>query len=156
MRASLLVLTFAAIASPSIAQETIDQVCGETRDGGFELLDTEDWAALKEEARQKRASRPSTVGLNRQPETTTLAIKQSPIPNYPLSALENREIGACVILHNVSEKGKPRNVKAACTTKTFVRSAKSAIKKMRYEPVLVDGTPVSLYGVEFPLNFCMG
>ena len=78
---------------------------------------------------------------------------QHPIPTYPRKAAQDGLEGDCEVSLSVSPRGDPFNVTADCTHRVFESAAERAVKKSKFTPKIVDGTPVTVVGVVYPLEF---
>jgi len=76
-----------------------------------------------------------------------------PIPSFPLIAAEKGLSGKCNVLFDVSAKGRPINVRAACTSQYFCRSSIRAVEKTQMRPKVVDGIEVPRMGVVYPMEY---
>jgi protein TonB len=67
-------------------------------------------------------------------------------PEYPMDALARRVGGVVQVAFVVDVKGEPRNIEvvAADPKGIFDRAAVAAVKRWRYEPVVVDGAPAEV------------
>lgn len=62
--------------------------------------------------------------------------------------------GHCKMVFDVTEKGRPINIKAeSCTNEIFERPSKSAISWWRYFPQVSQGTKVTREGVQTKMTF---
>lgn len=118
-------------------------------------------AKAEAEAKQKATEQ---AAKSAQPEATTqkdsaasIANYQSSVkriryvtPDYPTDALSRRLGGVVTIEFKIDSKGAPRDVRVlkAEPAKVFDRAAVDAVKRWRYEPLLIDGAPV-----EVPMHF---
>ena len=78
---------------------------------------------------------------------------QHPIPTYPRRAAQNGLEGFCEVALSVTPRGDPFDVRADCTDRVFEKAAENAVKKTKFTPKIVDGTPVTVVGVVYPLEF---
>ena len=78
---------------------------------------------------------------------------QHPIPVYPRDAAKDGVEGWCDVSLSVSPRGDPFDVSAECTHRVFESAAERAVKKSKFTPKIVDGTPVTVVGVVYPLEF---
>jgi protein TonB len=78
---------------------------------------------------------------------------QHPIPVYPRKAASMGLEGFCDVSLSVTPRGDPFNVQAECTDRVFESAAERAVKKSKFTPKIVDGTPVTVVGVVYPLEF---
>ena len=78
---------------------------------------------------------------------------QQPIPDYPIKAAQDGIEGWCDVSLSVSPRGEPFNVEADCSHRVFEKSAERAVKKTKFTPKIIDGTPVTVVGVVYPLEF---
>lgn len=78
---------------------------------------------------------------------------QHPIPTYPSKAARDGLEGWCEVSLSVSSRGDPFNVEADCSHRVFESAAERAVKKSKFTPKIVDGKPVTVVGVVYPLEF---
>lgn len=109
---------------------------------------------------------PTTEAIYKVPDLDEIAAKQTalyidkemrpiqhPIPAYPRKAAQDGLEGRCEDSLSVSPRGEPFNVSAECTHRVFETAAERAVKKSKFTPKFVDGTPVTVVGVVYPLEF---
>jgi protein TonB len=114
-----------------------DQDLGAARHWG---ADPKDIAAIQQSAQQKAGTvDPATLAASLKP------VKTVP-PEYPQSALEHQVAGSVILGYTVDTKGGTRDVQVLQSTPpgTFDRAAVAAVKRWRYQPVLVNGTAVEV------------
>ena len=102
--------------------------------------DPKDIAAAQQAAAPKAASvDPATLAASLKPVRTVP-------PDYPQSALDNHVAGSVILSYTVDTKGQTRDVQVLQSTPpgTFDRAAVAAVKRWRYQPVLVNGAPVEV------------
>lgn len=75
---------------------------------------------------------------------------------YPAAALSPPIEGICEIKLNVSRRGEPSNVAAACSDPLFVAEAERAVSNARFKPMRVNGTVVRGINATYPMKFCLG
>jgi hypothetical protein len=73
-------------------------------------------------------------------------------PSWPLEA-PPPATSNCLVRFNVSERGKPVNIRAICDDDRFLKSAENALKRAEFIPRMVDGKPVARYNVVQPLEY---
>lgn len=73
-------------------------------------------------------------------------------PNWPWEAAPPATAN-CLVRFNVSERGKPINIRAICDDDRFLKSAENALKRAEFKPRMVDGKPVVRYNVVQPLEY---
>ena len=94
----------------------------------------------------QQAAAPKAGGV----DPATLAASLKPLktvpPDYPQSALDHRVTGSVILSFTVDARGETRDVQVLQSTPpgTFDRAAVAAVKHWRYQPVLVNGTPVEV------------
>ncbi|MEO0449911.1 MAG: energy transducer TonB [Pseudomonadota bacterium] len=88
------------------------------------------------------------------PEREILPITP-PVPIYPSQAIRRGIEGACEVHLSVSPRGEPFEVDANCTDQVFERAARNAILKVKFAPQIRNGSPVTVRGVVYPLEFRM-
>lgn len=74
---------------------------------------------------------------------------------YPAAALSLPLEGICEIKLDVSRRGEPSNVAAACSDPLFVAEAERAVAKARFKPVRVNGTVARGINATYPMLFCL-
>ena len=102
--------------------------------------DPKDLAAVQQTAQPKAGSvDPATLAASLKP------VKTVP-PDYPQSALDHHVAGSVILSFTVDTKGETRDVQVLQSTPpgTFDRAAMAAVKRWRYQPVLVNGTAVEV------------
>lgn len=67
-------------------------------------------------------------------------------PEYPADALSRKVGGAVTIAFTVDSKGEPRDihVESSQPSGVFDRAAIAAVKRWRYEPLVIDGVPTEV------------
>ena len=72
------------------------------------------------------------------------------IPYYPRNALAAQIEGWVIAEFTVTKKGKVRNIEIAgeFPTGAFGPTVKSALKRWRFQPAVVDGSPVETREIE--------
>ena len=102
--------------------------------------DPKDIASVQQAAAPKAGS----------PDPATLSARLKPLktvpPDYPQNALDHRVTGSVMLSFTVDAKGETRDVQVLQSTPpgTFDHAAVAAVKRWRYQPVLVNGTPVEV------------
>ena len=86
------------------------------------------------------------------PERTILPITP-PVPIYPSKALERGLEGDCDVYFSVSPRGEPFEAEPRCSDRVFERAARNAILKVKFAPQIRNGSPVTVRGVVYPLEF---
>ncbi|MGP8035171.1 MAG: TonB family protein [Steroidobacteraceae bacterium] len=117
--------------------KSADQDLGAARHWG---ADPKDIAAVQQAAQPKAASvDPASLAASLKP------VKTVP-PEYPQSALDHRVAGSVILGYTVDTKGGTRDVQVLQSTPpgTFDRAAVSAVRRWRYQPVLVNGAAVEV------------
>jgi TonB family protein len=75
-------------------------------------------------------------------------------PTYPDSMIRARKTGFVEVLFTVAPDGTTRNhVVTSASNKDFVRPSLEAIKGWQYQPLLVNGRAVEMYGVEVSFTY---
>ena len=85
-----------------------------------------------------------------------VSVKKPPVPNYPRRALDRGTQGVCEVEMDIDIDGKPMNVIAYCSDGVFVSESQTAIKKMRFEPLEIDGQFYVFPSYSYPLEFNIG
>lgn len=106
--------------------------------------------AKAEQAAQatRAAAAPAEAGAQRAASTlqSSLKRKRYVAPEYPMDAL-SRQVGGVVVLEfTVDTQGEPRDIHVQSSEPegVFDRAAISAVKRWRYEPLIVDGTATAV------------
>lgn len=78
-------------------------------------------------------------------------------PRYPVPALSAGTEGFVSLSFGVSASGEVVNIKITDShpRNTFDRSAKQALRKWRYQPKMVSGSPVGMEGLAVRLDFTL-
>jgi protein TonB len=78
-------------------------------------------------------------------------------PKYPRKALRLGKQGHVLLSFDINQTGRVINIKVleAKPLRMFERSAKRALKKWKYKPMLVNGKAVSQHGQKIRLDFKM-
>ena len=77
-----------------------------------------------------------------------------PHPEYPLDMAQQGISAECQSTFNVSEEGfVEAGIEIECTHPGFMEATRSAIQTLRFEPKLVDGEPVRMNGVVYPIQY---
>jgi periplasmic protein TonB len=120
------------------AGKSADQDLAAARHWG---ADPKDVAAVQQTHAAPRAGSADPATL----AASLKAIKTVP-PEYPQSALERRVAGSVILSYTVDTKGETRDVQVVQSTPpaTFDRAAVAAVKRWRYQPMLVNGTAVEV------------
>lgn len=74
---------------------------------------------------------------------------------YPAAALSPPIEGICEIKLNVSRRGEPSNVAAACSDMLFVAEAERAVSNAKFKPMRVNGTVARGINATYPMKFCL-
>jgi periplasmic protein TonB len=114
-----------------------------------DLAQAKRWGADPKElaAIQQLQSAPKSAGAV---DTAALAANlkrtRSPAPDYPESALAQHIAGTVLLQFTVDEHGETRDIHVleANPPGVFDRAATNAIRRWRYAPMLVNGTPVQV------------
>lgn len=77
-----------------------------------------------------------------------------PVPEYPIE-LGQQGVGAdCKSTFNVSKEGfVETGIDVDCTHPGFVEVTRTAIQSLRFEPKIVDGEPVRMTGIVYPIQY---
>jgi TonB family protein len=105
------------------------------------------WGAdPKDLAAVQQLNAPRTQGPD--PATLAASLKRlrAPPPDYPQAALNQSVSGSVTLQFTVDVKGEPRDVHIVEATPpgVFDRAAVNAIKRWRYAPTVINGTPVEV------------
>jgi protein TonB len=92
------------------------------------------------------ASRANAPASNVQSLATQLKRTHYVAPEYPANALSSKLSGVVTVEFTVGSNGEPRDVRVtdASPPGVFDKSATSAVKRWRYDPVVVNGAPVEI------------
>ena len=148
----------AAANSRELATRLLDRASasyrdGKTAQGDADLnqarrwgADPKDIQAVQASAAKKSSSKSGSGG----PSAAQLADLQSKLkrirkvdPEYPERALAQRIAGSVTLEFTVSTEGEPRDIRvvSAEPAGTFDRAALAAVKRWRYEPLIIDNVP---------------
>jgi TonB family protein len=108
--------------------------------------DPKDISAVQQaSASRKSASKPATAASNVSPQDLQARLKRVRYtqPEYPERALNQKISGSVTVEFTVSTSGEPMDVRvvSAEPAGTFDRAAIAAVKRWRYEPLLIDNAP---------------
>jgi TonB family protein len=157
---------YVAAGSRELATKLLDRASTAARDGKSaqseaDLAQARRWGAdpkdiqAIQQAAAARKTAPTRAGLNAQNSNSNsagsaqvdLASKlkrtRKVDPEYPERALTQRITGAVTVEFTVNTKGEPQDVRvvSAEPAGTFDRAAIAAVKRWRYEPIVVDNVP---------------
>lgn len=76
---------------------------------------------------------------------------RQPKPKYPTSALRRKESGYCDVVFDITIEGRTENVRAYCSSDTFVKEAERAIRLVRFRPHPTEPTPLT--NIFYPIEF---
>jgi murein DD-endopeptidase MepM/ murein hydrolase activator NlpD len=108
------------------------------------------WTTRKEASRQ--ANRQTGLFL---PTDWTPDVLAYPRPAYPAEAAAAFRSGVCKVMFDLGTDGLPKNMLAECSDPVFAASA-AELKGARFEPAIgVNGEPVEVKGVTYPLQYCI-
>jgi len=80
---------------------------------------------------------------------------ERPKPDYPV-VLAQQGIGAhCDNYFDVSPEGYVINLTVKCGHPGFVESSRNAVTTLKFEPKMIDGTPVTRTGVVYPIVYAL-
>jgi TonB family protein len=108
--------------------------------------DPKDISAVQQaSASRKSASKPATAASSVSPQDLQARLKRVRYtqPEYPERALNQKISGSVTVEFTVSTSGEPMDVRvvSAEPAGTFDRAAIAAVKRWRYEPLLIDNVP---------------
>jgi len=104
-------------------------------------------------AENGRAAQQSTPEMTRTQTDRKARLIYHVDPEYPLDAREKKITGTVVLTLTVDHEGLPQNIKVKKSLyPSLDQSAIEAARKMRFEPALKDGQPVSMF-ISVELNF---
>ncbi len=96
----------------------------------------------------------SLAALPSAADNTNVQPIQPPVPSYPINMAKQGLGAMCEATFNVSKEGfVETGIKVDCTHPGFVQATRNAIETLRFEPKMVDGEPVRITGVVYPLEF---
>jgi periplasmic protein TonB len=152
-----------AAASHDLATKLLDRARGAARDAskaaqvdadltqarhwGADARDVQAVVALQSNARAPSASRASAApSVNPQALASQLKRTRYVAPDYPASALNNKISGVVTIEFTVGTNGDPRDVRVtdASPPGVFDKAATTAVRRWRYDAVIVNGTAVEI------------
>ena len=83
-----------------------------------------------------------------------VAVKQI-VPDYPNAQLLNKRSGNVTLTYDLDEQGKVTNIALVENTgpKQFVHTSMKALRKSRFQPVLVDAQAVSVKGLQLQYDY---
>lgn len=85
-----------------------------------------------------------------------MKVKKRVNPAYPPELVRRLPSGWVEIMFTVAPDGTTRNhIVTTASHKDFIKLSLEAVKAWQYHPLLVDGRPVEVYGVEVRFNFRM-
>lgn len=70
------------------------------------------------------------------PQSTGWELATLPKAKYPNTALSRRQTGRCDIVFDISKDGRPESITPFCTSDSFIRSSRAAVKRMRFRAVV--------------------
>lgn len=76
-----------------------------------------------------------------------------PVPTIPRAALARGISGSCDVRFDVDTRGRPYNVRAACSDDVFRAEAERAVGRAEFLPRIVDGRAIEQRGAVYPLVF---
>lgn len=76
-----------------------------------------------------------------------------PAPTYPRRALERGLEGGCDVALSIDARGRPFDIRAACTDPVFTRAAETAVARSEFAPMIRLGQAVEQTGVVYPITF---
>ena len=77
-----------------------------------------------------------------------------PAPSYPIELGQQGLSANCQSTFNVSEEGfVETGIEVDCTHPGFVEVTRKAIRSLRFEPKIVDGEPVRMTGIVYPIEY---
>lgn len=85
-----------------------------------------------------------------------MEVTKIPRPNYPSSAARDGIEAQCDVQINIDIEGKPSDVQAMCTHPSFVVQSEKAVRKMRFKPLVIDGTAYEMPDYIYPLDYTLG
>jgi TonB family protein len=141
-----------------LATKLLDRASGYGREGKSaqmeaDLTQARRWGADPKDilavqqasASRKSAAKPATAASNVSPQDLQARLKRVRYtqPEYPVRALNQKISGSVTVEFTVSTAGEPMDVRvvSAEPAGTFDRAAIAAVKRWRYEPLLIDNVP---------------
>ncbi|RAN41755.1 MULTISPECIES: M23/M56 family metallopeptidase [unclassified Hyphomonas] len=108
------------------------------------------WTTRKEASRKANWQTGLTLATDWAPDVLAY-----PRPAYPAEAAAASRSGVCKVMFDLGTDGLPKNMLAECSDPVFAASA-AELKGARFEPAIgVDGKPVEVKGVTYPLQYCI-
>jgi TonB family protein len=156
--------SYVAAGSRELATKLLDRASTAAREGKSaqseaDLVQARKWGADPKDiqaiqqaaaARKSAPSRATTGAQNSaatksEPENLQSKLKRTryQAPEYPERALSQKISGAVTLEYIVNTKGEPQDVRvvSAEPAGTFDRAAINAVKRWKYEPLLIDNVP---------------
>jgi TonB family protein len=150
--------SYVASGSRELATKLLDRASGFGRDGKSaqmeaDLTQARRWGADPKDiqavqqasASRKSATKPATAASSISPQDLQARLKRVRYtqPEYPERALSQKISGVVTVEFTVSTEGEPLDVHvvSAEPAGTFDRAAITAVKRWRYEPLLIDNVP---------------
>jgi periplasmic protein TonB len=113
-----------------------------------DLAQAKRWGADPKElaALQQLQSAPKNAALDTAALAANLKRTRSPPPDYPESALSQKIAGSVLVQFTVDVNGETRDIRVleANPPGVFDRAATNAIRRWRYNPLFVNGSPVQV------------
>jgi TonB family protein len=150
--------SFVATGSRELATKLLDRASASSREGRTAQMeadltqarrwgaDPKDIQAIQQASASRRApAKPASAPGGGQVADLTSRLKRVryTAPEYPERALNQKISGAVTVEFTVSTSGEPMDVRvvSAEPAGTFDRAAIAAVKRWRYEPVVVENVP---------------
>jgi len=148
-----------ATVSRELATKLLDRASAAARDGKTTQMDADlaaarrwgadakDIAAVQQaSASRKNAAKPASAPTSNADLASKLKRLRYVEPEYPERALSQHLGGAVTVEFTVSIEGEPTDVHvvAAEPAGTFDRAAMAAVKRWRYQPMIVNNVPVEV------------
>ena len=74
---------------------------------------------------------------------------------YPSAALNPPTEGRCEVKFDLSRRGEPSNILAACSSDLFLESASEAVGATIFKPVEVNGSAAKAVNMTYNMKFCL-
>lgn len=84
-----------------------------------------------------------------------VTVVSPPFPQYPSRAAESGIQGSCDVYLDITTKGLPENVEPICSHQIFETASRRAVKKMRFEPLIIDGVAHPMPDFAYPLEYSL-
>ena len=124
----------------------VDADLTQAKHWGADARDVQAVVALQSNTRAPSSARSAAAPTSTQALASQLKRTKYTSPEYPANALANKISGVVTVEFTVGTNGEPRDVRVtdASPPGVFDKSATLAVKRWRYEPVVVNGAAVEI------------